>query len=205
MNTRDDSSLVSDDAFETGVREGTLGAEEELWLADPETLKLADGAQKILAARARGPVLGGAHRLRDRVEYRRPRRALGGRRRPRLPQARPARASRAARQGPRHQRDAPHRRLAGAGDHRQAPLPAPEEEAGVVDPAQQHVLGARPLRRKRPRQSRLPLQPPARVRAAHARALGQLSVLAGGVHGHALGPHPDVLARLPPRRAPRAR
>jgi carboxylate-amine ligase len=32
-----------------GVREGTLGAEEELWLADPETLKLANGAQEILA------------------------------------------------------------------------------------------------------------------------------------------------------------
>ena len=50
MNTRNDTSLIADDAFETGVREGTLGAEEELWLADPETLKLADGAQKILAA-----------------------------------------------------------------------------------------------------------------------------------------------------------
>ncbi len=49
MNIRDDVSLISEDAFETGVREGTLGAEEELWLADPETLKLAGGAQKILA------------------------------------------------------------------------------------------------------------------------------------------------------------
>ena len=48
MNIRDDISLISEDAFETGVREGTLGAEEELWLADPETLKLADGAQEIL-------------------------------------------------------------------------------------------------------------------------------------------------------------
>jgi carboxylate-amine ligase len=49
VNTRDDLSLISEDAFETGVREGTLGAEEELWLADPETLKLAGGAQQILA------------------------------------------------------------------------------------------------------------------------------------------------------------
>jgi glutamate---cysteine ligase / carboxylate-amine ligase len=49
LNIRDDISLISEDAFETGVREGTLGAEEELWLADPETLKLADGAQEILA------------------------------------------------------------------------------------------------------------------------------------------------------------
>ncbi|HET7273072.1 MAG TPA: YbdK family carboxylate-amine ligase [Rubrobacter sp.] len=49
MNTRDGISLIPEDAFETGVREGTLGAEEELWLADPETLKLADGAQKILS------------------------------------------------------------------------------------------------------------------------------------------------------------
>ena len=49
MNIRDDTSLVSEDAFETGVRQGTLGAEEELWLADPVTLKLADGAQEILA------------------------------------------------------------------------------------------------------------------------------------------------------------
>ena len=48
MNTRDDISLIAEDAFETGEREGTLGAEEELWLADPETLKLAGGAQKIL-------------------------------------------------------------------------------------------------------------------------------------------------------------
>ena len=49
MNTRDDISLIPEDAFEKGIREGTLGAEEELWLADPETFKLADGAQKILA------------------------------------------------------------------------------------------------------------------------------------------------------------
>ena len=48
MNIRDDTSLIAEDAFETGVREGTLGAEEELWLADPETLKLAGGAQEIL-------------------------------------------------------------------------------------------------------------------------------------------------------------
>jgi carboxylate-amine ligase len=48
LNTRDDTSLIAEDAFETGVREGTLGAEEELWLADPETLKLASGAQAIL-------------------------------------------------------------------------------------------------------------------------------------------------------------
>jgi carboxylate-amine ligase len=49
LNTRDDISLISEDAFQTGVGEGTLGAEEELWLADPGTLKLADGAQEILA------------------------------------------------------------------------------------------------------------------------------------------------------------
>jgi glutamate---cysteine ligase / carboxylate-amine ligase len=48
LNIRDDISLIAEDAFETGVREGTLGAEEELWLADPETLKLAGGAQEIL-------------------------------------------------------------------------------------------------------------------------------------------------------------
>ena len=48
MNIRNDTSLIAEDAFETGVREGTLGAEEELWLADPETLKLAGGAQEIL-------------------------------------------------------------------------------------------------------------------------------------------------------------
>ena len=49
MNTRDDISLIPEDAFESDIREGTLGAEEELWLADPGTFKLADGAQKILA------------------------------------------------------------------------------------------------------------------------------------------------------------
>ena len=50
MSITDNPSLVSADAFETGAAEGTLGAEEELWLADPQTFKLADGAQEILAA-----------------------------------------------------------------------------------------------------------------------------------------------------------
>ncbi len=50
MNTAQKPSLIREDAFETGGPEGTLGAEEELWLADPETLKLAGGAQKILAS-----------------------------------------------------------------------------------------------------------------------------------------------------------
>ena len=50
MNTADTTSLIPTDAFQTGAPESTLGAEEELWLADPETLKLADGAQRILAA-----------------------------------------------------------------------------------------------------------------------------------------------------------
>ena len=49
MNTRDHTSLIPEAAFEQGTKEGTLGAEEELWLADPETFKLADGAQEILA------------------------------------------------------------------------------------------------------------------------------------------------------------
>ncbi len=50
MNTRSHTSLLSEDAFEKGLGEGTLGAEEELWLADPKTLKLSGGAQKILAS-----------------------------------------------------------------------------------------------------------------------------------------------------------
>ena len=49
MSSLKNESLIRQDAFETGEPEGTLGAEEELWLADPETLKLGDGAQKILA------------------------------------------------------------------------------------------------------------------------------------------------------------
>lgn len=49
MSTTQNPSLVSEAAFETGAPEGTLGAEEELWLADPQSYKLADGAQKILA------------------------------------------------------------------------------------------------------------------------------------------------------------
>jgi len=49
LNTRNHTSLIPEDAFEQGIREGTLGAEEELWLADPRTFKLAGGAQKILA------------------------------------------------------------------------------------------------------------------------------------------------------------
>ncbi|MDX5893813.1 carboxylate-amine ligase [Rubrobacter radiotolerans] len=42
--------LIPKDAFESTEAEGTLGAEEELWLADPETAKLAGGAQSILDA-----------------------------------------------------------------------------------------------------------------------------------------------------------
>jgi glutamate---cysteine ligase / carboxylate-amine ligase len=49
LNTAQKPSLIPEDAFETGAPEGTLGAEEELWLADPQTLKLAGGAQEILA------------------------------------------------------------------------------------------------------------------------------------------------------------
>jgi carboxylate-amine ligase len=49
LTTAQKPSLIPEDAFETGAPEGTLGAEEELWLAHPQTLKLADGAQKILA------------------------------------------------------------------------------------------------------------------------------------------------------------
>ncbi|HEX2729400.1 MAG TPA: glutamate-cysteine ligase family protein, partial [Rubrobacteraceae bacterium] len=52
MTSAENQSLIAPDAFETGGAEGTLGAEEELWLADPETFKLANGAQKILAATA---------------------------------------------------------------------------------------------------------------------------------------------------------
>ncbi|MGI8541784.1 MAG: carboxylate-amine ligase [Rubrobacteraceae bacterium] len=43
-------TLIPEDAFERDTAEGTLGAEEELWLSDPKTAKLAGGAQKILAA-----------------------------------------------------------------------------------------------------------------------------------------------------------
>jgi glutamate---cysteine ligase / carboxylate-amine ligase len=49
LKTAQKPSLIPEDAFETGAPEGTLGAEEELWLADRKTLKLAGGAQKILA------------------------------------------------------------------------------------------------------------------------------------------------------------
>jgi carboxylate-amine ligase len=50
--------LIPEDAFEMDLPEGTLGAEEELWLADTETLKLADGAQKILAGAPEGHYTG---------------------------------------------------------------------------------------------------------------------------------------------------
>ncbi len=54
MSTTDRPSLIPEDAFQRGAPEATLGAEEELWLADPETLKLADGAQDILASSEEG-------------------------------------------------------------------------------------------------------------------------------------------------------
>jgi glutamate---cysteine ligase / carboxylate-amine ligase len=50
LSSADTTSLIPEDAFETGAPEGTLGAEEELWLADPDSLKLAGGAQEILAS-----------------------------------------------------------------------------------------------------------------------------------------------------------
>jgi glutamate---cysteine ligase / carboxylate-amine ligase len=51
-------SMIPEDAFEQDVWEGTLGAEEELWLADPETTRLAGGAQKILARAPEGHYTG---------------------------------------------------------------------------------------------------------------------------------------------------
>ncbi len=51
-------SLIPGNAFEKDVQESTLGAEEELWLADPRSLKLADGAQKILAGAPEGHYTG---------------------------------------------------------------------------------------------------------------------------------------------------
>lgn len=58
MSTADNSQLIPEDAYETGAPEGTLGAEEELWLADPETYKLADGGQDILASATEGHFTG---------------------------------------------------------------------------------------------------------------------------------------------------
>lgn len=52
------TTLIPDDAYESGAPEGTLGAEEELWLADPGTMKLASGAQKILAKAPEGHLSG---------------------------------------------------------------------------------------------------------------------------------------------------
>lgn len=49
MEDTQKTTLIPEDAYETGAPEATLGAEEELWLADPETFKLAGGAQKILS------------------------------------------------------------------------------------------------------------------------------------------------------------
>ena len=50
--------MIPKDAFEQDLREGTLGAEEELWLADPETTRRAGGAQKILARAPEGHYTG---------------------------------------------------------------------------------------------------------------------------------------------------
>ena len=54
MASAKEQSLIPPDAFEGDVREGTLGAEEELWLADPGTMKLAGGAHDILAQTPEG-------------------------------------------------------------------------------------------------------------------------------------------------------
>ena len=58
MTGAEGPSLIPGDAFEKDVPEGTLGAEEELWLADPRSLKLAGGAQKILAGAPKGHYTG---------------------------------------------------------------------------------------------------------------------------------------------------
>jgi carboxylate-amine ligase len=49
LTSTDRPSLIPEDAFERDAPEGTLGVEEELWLADPTSMKLAGGAQKILS------------------------------------------------------------------------------------------------------------------------------------------------------------
>ena len=51
-------TLIPNDAYAGGNPEGTLGAEEELWLADPATMKLAGGAQEILARAPEGHLSG---------------------------------------------------------------------------------------------------------------------------------------------------
>ena len=48
LTSPDIPSLIPEDAFEKDVPEGTLGLEEELWLANPVAMKLAGGAQEIL-------------------------------------------------------------------------------------------------------------------------------------------------------------
>ena len=54
MSSTEKRSLIPADAFEGDVAGGTLGAEEEFWLADRETMKLAGGAHEILAATPEG-------------------------------------------------------------------------------------------------------------------------------------------------------
>ncbi len=58
MGEPNNSQLIPEDAYKTGAPEGTLGAEEELWLADPETYKLASGGQDILASATEGHFTG---------------------------------------------------------------------------------------------------------------------------------------------------
>jgi glutamate---cysteine ligase / carboxylate-amine ligase len=58
LTSADRLSFIPEDAFETGLPEGTLGAEEELWLADPASMKLAGGAQKILGSALEGHYTG---------------------------------------------------------------------------------------------------------------------------------------------------
>ena len=58
MGEAKNTQLIPEDVYETGAPEGTLGAEEELWLADPETHKLADGGQDILASATEGHFTG---------------------------------------------------------------------------------------------------------------------------------------------------
>ena len=58
LTSTDRPPPIPSDAFERDVPEGTLGVEEELWLADPETMKLAGGAQEILRRAPEGHYTG---------------------------------------------------------------------------------------------------------------------------------------------------
>ena len=173
-------------------------------IVDAETLELSNSIESLLEAlgetSAVKPELMES-RLRDR-DGAVPQHARGW-----APAARAAQARADDRRGPRPRdrlgRHAPVRDVGGPADRRAPALPRPDRRAPVRRAPGADLRRARARGRGRPGQGGLRGQRHARARAAPARAVGELALLARGRDAPALHAHAD-LPRVPARRDPAA-